>query len=263
MTMRGLPPGVMPAAKTFIDPEAGPHAGMLLFIQYAFMPNRLDYCGTEDHGALFDYWNAHETDPGLAEILRTFTGALPYLKLIAHSNGIPDPFDRRVVEAYWIGNALLDGVNMQQFFTSLLDRFDSQLQGKARAYVTDKIPLGAQPHHSFHVFDVYSRVGHKGRSLEVMENCRVSWGTITAVEPAHFVIDAKPLVLQDGTLTLGTPASRRVLRKLDDNGFTENAQAGDWVSVHWNWACDVLTPAQVQQLERYTQHHIDLANLTI
>lgn len=262
MTMRGLPAGLVPA----LAPDtagAVSHAGMLLFIQYAFMPNRLDYCGTEDHDALFDYWNAGETDAGLAEILRTFTGALPYLTLIAHSNGITDPFDHHVVEAYWVGNALLDGVDVRRFLRSLTDRFDAHLQGKARAYLLDKIPLGALPHHSFHVFDVYSRVGQRGRPLELMEQCRVSWGQVTVVEPTHFVIDAQPLVLQDGKLVLGPAAPRRVLRQVDDDSFTQHAAVGDWVSVHWNWACDVLTREQVQRLERYTQYHIRLANLTI
>jgi len=262
MTMRGLPGIVLPGSSIDLS-RAGTHNGMLLFIQYAFMPNRLEYCGTEDNGALYDYWQARETDPGLAQLLQTFTGALPYLKLIAHSNGIADPFDRRVVEAYWVGNALLDGVEMRQFFESLIERFGKQLQGKARDYVMQKIPLGARPHHSFHVFDVHSRVGQLSNSLDVMENCRVSWGQITVVEPANFVIDAQPLILQAGKLALGPATSRRVLRQVDDKGFTEDAKVGDWVSVHWNWACDVLTPEQVRRLEQYTRHHMHLANLTL
>lgn len=261
MTMRGLPS--MPIPVALPRPEDVSQEGMLLFIQYAFMPNRLDYCGTDDHGALYDYWSAQETDPGLSQLLQTFTGALPYLKLIAHSNGLSDPFDRRVVEAYWVGNALLDNVDMRQFFNSLVERFGKQLQGKVRDYITQKIPLGARPHHSFHVFDVHSQVGQLTHSLEVMENCRISWGQITAVEPGHFIIDAQPLILQNGKLTLAPAASRRVLRQVDDKGFTQNAQIGDWISVHWNWACDILRPDQVQRLERYTQHHINLANLTI
>jgi hypothetical protein len=54
-----------------------------------------------------------------------------------------------------------------------------------------------------------------------------------------------------------------VLRQIDDKGFTGEARVGDWISVHWNWACDVLSRENVQWLERYTQHHIRLANLTL
>lgn len=261
MNMPGISSFVLPVPWTQLETTA--HEGMLLFIQYAFMPNRLEYCGIDDHGALFDYWTDRHTDPDLTQILQTFTGALPYLKLIAHSNGLADPLDRRVVEAYWVGNPLLEHVNMRQFFESLLGRFGQQLQGKVRDYVTQKIPLGARPHHSFHVFDVHSQVGELTHSLEVMENCRISWGQITAVEPAHFIIEAQPLTLQNGKLALAPVTTRRVLRQVDDKSFTRQAQVGDWISVHWNWACAVLAPNQVQFLEYYTRHHIQLANLTI
>jgi hypothetical protein len=268
MSMRELSPDLLPSTSRPVAgnvgaPSAAAHDGMLLFIQYSFMPNRLEYCGTDDHGALYDYWQARQADQGLRQILASFTGALPYLKLIAHSNGIADPFDRRVVEAYWVGSPLLDRVDMRQFLESLTARFDKQLQGKAREYVTGKIPLGARPHHGFHVFDVHSRVGQLSHSLEVMENCRVSWGQITAVEPVHFLVDAQPLVLQDGKLALDPAVQRRVLRQIDGKGFTGAAQVGDWVSIHWNWACDTLRPEQVARLESFTRQHLRLANLTL
>lgn len=263
MSMRGLPPELTATLLPRVAPSPASHAGMLLFIQYAFMPNRLEYCGADDHGALYDYWAARQTDAGLAELLRTFTGALPYLKLIAHSNGLADPFDRRVVEAYWVGNALLDGVDLRQFYQSLTDRLSPQLQGRALDYLLRKVPLGARPHHSFHVFDVHSRVGQLTHSLHVMENCRISWGQITALEPGHFVIQAAPLLLQDGKLTLGPPQARSVARLVDDQSFTRDAQVGDWLSVHWGCACDILTPEQVQRLDAETRHAIRLANLTL
>jgi len=53
MTMRGLPSISLPVTLPQLNDAS--HDGMLLFIQYAFMPNRLDYCGTDDHGALYDY----------------------------------------------------------------------------------------------------------------------------------------------------------------------------------------------------------------
>jgi hypothetical protein len=235
----------------------------LLFIQYAFMPNRLRYCGADDNRALYDYWEARHTDPGLTQLLTAFTGALPYLKLIAHSNNIADPFERGVVEAYWVGNGLLENVEMRLFFDTLTERFGKQLQGKARDYILHKIPQGARPHHSFHVFDVHSRVGELTHSMEVMEKCRISWGEILAVDPAHFTIRSQPLILWQGKLVLGDPVLRRVLRQIDDKGFTQNAGVGDWISVHWDWACEVLTIQQVEHLQRYTQDHIRLANFTL
>src|SRR6184192_4749074 len=66
----------------------GPLAGTLRFIRYAFMPNRLQYCGGDDNHTLFEHAVARQPEPGLHSLLRKFTGAYPYLRLIARSAGI-------------------------------------------------------------------------------------------------------------------------------------------------------------------------------
>ncbi len=63
---------------------------------------------------LLEYGAAGASDGGLAELARTFEGAWPYLSLIAAANRIDDPLDPRVVEAYWVGNALLDRVRARR-----------------------------------------------------------------------------------------------------------------------------------------------------
>ena len=170
---------------------ATPLDGTLLFIRYAFMPNRLRYCGGDDNTTLFQHAIAGETDAGVPPLLRKFTGAYPYLALIARANGIADPFDRRVVEAYWVGNALLERVEVRQLYEGLAARYGKQLTGRVRDLVLGKAPAGARPHHSFHVFDVHSRVGEIENSLETMDNCRVSWGRVTAIEGPVFVVERR------------------------------------------------------------------------
>lgn len=54
-----------------------------------------------------------------------------------------------------------------------------------------------------------------------------------------------------------------MLRQLGGHGFVVEPRLGDYVSIHWNWACDVLTAAQVRNLERYTRYHMHLANQTL
>src|SRR5918911_4540673 len=159
-------------------PTAPLTSGLLLFIRYAFMPNHLGYCGGDENDVLLEHAVEGRPDPRLAPLLVKFTGAVPYLRTIAAANGIADPFDPRVVEAYWIGNELLDGVEVRQLYESLLDRFGKQLQGRSRELVLGKAPAGARPHHSFHVLDVHSRVGELENSLETMDACRVSWGRV-------------------------------------------------------------------------------------
>jgi hypothetical protein len=240
-----------------------PLDGMLRFIRYAFMPNRLRYCGSDDNSTLFGYGIEGVIDGGLTPLLRRFTGALPYLQLIARANNIADPFDIRVVEAYWIGNELLDGVEVRQLHDSLLERFGKQLQGRTRDLVLGKAPAGAQPHHSFHVLDVHSRVGELGHTLPTLEGCRVSWGKVTACAGSELTVERQPLVLREGKLVLAEARTEQALRQIDGHGFAQDAQPGDWVSLHWGWACEVLTERERANLERYTRRHLAIANQTI
>jgi hypothetical protein len=105
-------------------------AGLLLFGRYAYAPNRLGYCGPADHQSLFGYLTEGRVDTGLAQLARRFDGAYPYLLLIARANRLDDPFDPRVVEAYWIGNALLERVGAAPFFESLKARFLPRMKAR-------------------------------------------------------------------------------------------------------------------------------------
>jgi hydrogenase maturation factor len=240
-----------------------PLAGTSRFVRYAFMPNRLRYCGGGDNRTLFEYGVQNLADGGLTPLLRRFTGALPYLQLIARANAIPDPFDARVVEAYWLGNDLLDRVEVRQLYDALLERFGKQLQGRTREVVLGKAPAGARPHHSFHVLDIHSRVGELENTLETMDHCRVSWGKVVRPEGPELLVQRQPLVLRAGKLALGEAQPERILRQVDGRGFADGAQTGEWVSIHWGWACEVLSEGQQRSLERYTRHHLALANQTL
>lgn len=237
--------------------------GTLRFIRYAFMPNRLQYCGGNDNATLLEHAVTGAAYPGVVPALRKFTGAMPYLTLLARENGIADPFDPRVVEAYWIGNELLDRVEVGGLYDSLRDRYRQQLSPRLMELVAGKAPRGARPHHSFHVFDVHSRVGEIDHSLATMENCRISWGRVIRVEGGELLIARPPLALRDGKLELGEPRVERVLRAIDGHGFVDDVREGDWVSVHWGWVCEVLDARTLRNIERYTRHHLRLANETL
>ncbi len=241
-----------------------PVAGTSRFVRYAFMPNRLLYCGGDDNRAIFDYALEAVREPPLESMLRKFAGAMPYLSLIARGNGIADPFDDRVVEAYWIGNGLLDRVAVGDLYASLRERYGSQLSPKLMDLVAGKAPAGARPHHSFHVFDVWRNVDRlSGDVLATLDNCRISWGKVARVEGSELMVEREPLVLSDGRLVLDPARTERVVRQVDGRGFADAARPGDWVSLHWGWVCEVLTPPQQAELARWTRYHVDLANQTI
>lgn len=242
-----------------IDPT-----GAILFARYAYPPNQLGYCGPADHGALLDYGAAGVVDAGLGQLARGFDGAWPYLELIAHTTGIGDPLDRRVVEAYWIGSPLLDRVPMQSFGNSMLDRFKPRA-GSGWGHLEEAIPAGSVPHHSFHVFAVYPWVGLLTRRgdehpLEVLDRCRVRWGRVVAVEGDQLMVRSRPLEWDGRRLALGAPRVETAACAVDGLGFRGDFAIGDWVSLHWHWVCDRLDSAQLAALRHYTARQLAITN---
>jgi hypothetical protein len=231
--------------------------GPLLFARYAFPPNELGLCGPADNAALRGHATAGMTGPGLRQLAGQFAGAWPYLQLIAAANGIADPLDRRVVEAYWVGNSLLDNVRVAEYGAFLDERFRRR-SGRGWEPIAAAIPAGALPHHSFHVFCVYPWTGllREGRgepSLHVLDSCRISWGWVLTADP--LVVERRPLTWDGRLLALGLPVRCQV-----GAGFVTGLRPGEWVSLHWNSVCDRLSPSGLRALRRYSARHLQLVN---
>ena len=83
------------------------------------------------------------------------------------------------------------------------------------------------------------------------------------VDGGELVVDRVPLALAGGKLVLAEPVRERVVRQLEGRGFVGQAKVGDTVSIHWGWACEVLTATKLERLERYSRYHLAIANQTI
>lgn len=237
--------------------------GALLFARFAYPPNELGYCGPGDSGALLERVAAGAAGPGLRELARAFEGAWPYLELIAGLNGLADPLDRRVVEAYWVGNALLDRVRPLDMCRSLEDRFAARVGPRFDRLVVAGA-RGALPHHAFHVFGVYPWVGllRSGtvvQPLHVLDRCRIRWGVVESVDGDTAVVRSRPLLWDGVRLGLGLPRPEQVRVGAAGRGLVAPA-AGDWCALHWDWVCDVLTPRRLMALQRYSARQMDLVN---
>jgi hypothetical protein len=248
--------------------SAGPTSGPVLFARYAFGPNRLGYCGPDAVDELFGEGTIGGDDRALRDLARSFEGAWPYLELIARANGLEDPLDRRVVEAYWLGSPLLEAVRANAFETSLASRFRPRLRSEGWRWLSGKPDAGAVPVHAFHVLDVFPRIGllrsgSVDRALEVMDACRIRWGRVLEREGEWLVVSVVPLVMANGRLELGRARPERVQAWRDGAGFVEGVQPGDVISIHWSWACDRLSARQLGRLVTWTSREIGIANLTI
>jgi len=233
-------------------------SGPVRFARFAFPPNRLGYCGPGDGGELAHYTRGHE-DPGLRDIAAGFEGAYPYLQLLAGANHRGDPLDADVVEAYWIGNDLLDGVSLHDFGNSIDDRFRRRA-GASWRHIEHGIP-GGVANHSYHVMNVMPwaglmRDGVVDEPLRIIDHCRISWATVIGhVENTadagvgRVLVQRLPLVWSGSRLTFGEPVVDAV-----DSPFS--VEPGDVVAIHWDWICERLDQRQLGWLQRTTNRQL-------
>ena len=232
--------------------NAGPMPkGHELFARYAYPPNGLGYCGPPDGDGPSE----------LATHAKEFDGAWPYLTAIADAVARSDPLDEDIVRSYWVGGPSLDKVDPAVLLTRLRTAFKGQVTGLLGELTT---PTGVLAHHSFHVLVVYPWVRFLSRdattALGVMQDCRISWGTVESVAGEQVQIAARPLTLDAGTLTLGEPRTERVCWSKGGVSLAPTPEPGATVSVHWDWVCGTLTDDESLALVAATQATLDLVN---
>jgi hypothetical protein len=232
--------------------------GATMFARYAYPPNVLGYCGPEDASPLLS--RDSDAEALIVRHAREFEGAWTYLELIAAAAEIADPLDERVVEAYWVGNDLLDGIDPVAMLTELRRRFIGQ---------DDANWTPGLPHHSFHVFTVYPWVGLLGRTanrsvaVSVLERCRIRWGEVLAVESDRVRVRSQPLVFVDGRLDLGPSREETASWSVDGASVLPAVAIGDHVALHWDWVCDVLSSTQLRELEERSADQLSATNAAL
>ncbi len=226
-----------------LDAPSGP----LRFVRFAAPPNRLGHCGPVAPEGVGQYLHA-PIDGGLAELAAQFEGAYPYLRLLAGAAHRTDPLDADVVEAYWIGNELLDRVSMLDFGNSIDARFRRRA-GSAWTRIDGSVVTGVA-HHSYHVLHVtpwtgLMRSGVVDEPLRIVDQCCVSWAQVVDGGLGAPLVRRRPLEWAGSRLRFGDPVVEQVTSPLD-------VEAGDWVALHWGSVCERLTPHQLAWLRRTT-----------
>ncbi len=251
-----------------LTPLGNPN-GLIRFCRYAYPPNRLGFCGGPDHAGLYQYLTepAARIDGGLRTLAVRFEAAYPYLQSIARSVGISDPFDERVVEAYWIGNAWLDQVQAGDFHRFLETVYQKLLTVRRYAWVQEAVAQSAKPHHNFHVFDLYffsqkQKIYAERTALVIaaVDRCRVSWGEVTAVVGPQLVVRRRPLMVVGDRWKLGPAQPVTVDWMWNREGETPALEAGDIVAMHQGWMIERLTRRQLARLIRETHKALSFAN---
>jgi Family of unknown function (DUF6390) len=239
-------------------------AGRRLFARYAYAPNDLGYCGPGDSAALFELAATGRTGADIDAIAARFTGAWPYLTVLAGLAGVADPLDERVVRAYWTGGPLLDAVDRAAFGAALIERIAAGA-GHYWAHLTAGLLPEAAPTHCFHVFGVYpwSRLlaaGPPEHPLHVLDSCRIRWGQVVTADGDRAVVRASRLTWDSRQLALGPPAEEEVRLADHGRGFVAGPAPGEWLALHWSWACDRLTEGELGYLRQGTSWQLAASN---
>jgi len=247
-------------------PELSP--GARLFAQYAYAPNQLGYCGPADSAALFELAATGETAADVADIASRFTGAWPYLCVLAELTGISDPLDTRLVRAYWTGSSLLDAVDQARFGRMLLGKIGKAGASHYWSHLNNDLLPEASATHGFHVFGVYpwSRLltgGAPEPAVHVLDNCRIRWGRVTSVLGDRAIVRTRHLTWDGRVLRLGEDVEEKVTLMRDGLSFVYDVTVGDWLAVHWNWACDRLGADELWQLRALTNWQLDATNVRL
>lgn len=241
-----------------------------MFARYAYPPNELGYCGPSDSDSVLVAASSNSGRPlaGFRDRARAFDGAWVYLEVIGAATGL-DPLDPRVVQAYWIGNALLDDVDPDEFKRAVRLRFASETAADWGA-LDDPRPSFA--HHSFQVLVVYPWVRMLGRGdtpLHVLDRCRIRSGVVQSVEGEAAMVRSQPLVWNGYALSIGPAVEERVRVARDQRSLASATAGGhivapgDTVAMHWNWVCDRLSAHQSTALADRTMRQIELANRAV
>ncbi|MCI4325054.1 MAG: DUF6390 family protein [Thermoplasmata archaeon] len=233
--------------------------GVPLAARFSIATNRLHYCGpaqAEPH--LYRAIVEDRGDDEARRALEGFEALMPYLQAIGAKHGL-DPFDRRVVEAYWIGNELLDAFGPADFPPLLEALHRRGLPRSVTERLLRHLPSRPIPHHLFHVafVGVGAVTGHVPTTLANLEACRPAWATVRERRTETLRVVRPTLRIEDGRLAWGPDAEEEPPY---DPRVVPDADPGRSVVVHWGWPALTLDPQQLGNLRAFTNRSMAAAN---
>jgi len=229
--------------------------GAEMFARYAYAPNALGYCGPPLGLTLRD-----GTVDDVRSAAMEFSGAWPYLRVLSTLTGITDPLDHRLVESYWLGGGVGAGLDGEKFFDALLAIIGPQA-GRYWSHLTADLAHEAAANHCFHVFGVYPWTRFLGRGMDehplnVLDNCRITWGTVVSRAGDDVEVMCQRLVWDGHALALSEPSARLLDVWADGYSAVPDVAVGDPVAVHWGRLCGRLQPEQVRALGESTDRQL-------
>ena len=217
--------------------------------KYSLIPNELGYCGPEGSFKEFLKFIENPSVEGakiVKPLLKEFNALFPYLELISRCNNL-DPFSEQVIEAYWVGNSLLESVSKRELQKTVLSFQSFGLPRRIAEKKAAELPNNLLPHHSFHVLYV-NFISQKVKPIvKNLGECIVQWAKVVEETDKGIVAKGSSLFSESGELKL------REKEKTLKNPFKLELNKGDLISGHWGNAVEKLSEEQSKRLKKYTE----------
>lgn len=233
--------------------------GVALCARFSIATNRLQFCGPSDaEPDLYRAITSDESHGEAREKLSRFEALMPYLEAIGRKHRL-DPFDPRVVEAYWIGNSLLDSLDAVDFRDLLGALVQRGLPRSIADRLAEHLPTHPLFHHAFHVsfVGVGNVTGHVETTLANIEACRPAAGTVVGITGTTLTVEKSPWQVRNGALSEGSPATVQVTF---DPRVLPGVREGETIVLHWGWPAVRLEDRQQVALQEYSRRSMAAAN---
>jgi hypothetical protein len=245
--------------------------GYELAARFSYITNALNYCGPKDnHKEFYNYIIGKKDDSAsdlsgsstslkdsILHSIKRFEALYPYLKFIAEKTG-KDILDYEVVEAYWIGNRLLEQFSKEDMNKLVLMLISRGLPKSLGDKLILQMPKLGIPYHTFHVFyiGVGNVTGHVETTLQNMDNCRISVGKILDIVEGHLIVETDSLIEKEGKLWLINDTKTIIY----DKKMLPSIGVDDTVAIHWGFACKILSEIEIDNIKKYTLRALDAKN---
>ena len=222
--------------------------GLELAARFSAAPNALGLCGPKKFEAA--------SRAALLRTMKRFRAPYAYLSLIAQASGL-EPFDFEVVEAFWLGNRLLERVEREDVADAITKKFTGpkRLDAKRAQTIVDALPARVYPHHSFHVFFIGSISGVLRGTAAEMDCCRVGWGEVQEVSENRVRVSYRPIQKNKKFSEVTFGPGKNVYWKLWAD--LPAPAPGSSVCSHWGQAIIPISKRQQTNLEKYTRLNME------
>jgi hypothetical protein len=170
------------------------------------------------------------------EVMKNLSTLFPYLSLIGESANL-DPFHKDVVEAYFLGNDLIERVNHDD----LIELAGKLTKTKSPLILSRKFKAT----HNSYVFCISPYVKRRREGVLVfMDLCSISSGVVREV------LEKVPVVVVERKTLRGEVVCEKMIY---DKTTVGEIKIGDQVATHWRRVVKTLNNKEVKNLEHYNK----------